>query len=84
MIVESNNAIATDVLGDLLKNLAPVLQPTRSKAKTKTNRILCARFFPRFEGKLQVVGGILIGSLLCLLVLIGRTDSFGIGYSTVI
>jgi len=49
MIVESNNAIAIDVLGDLLKNLAPVLQPMRSKAKTKTNRILCARFFPRFE-----------------------------------
>ena len=47
MIVESNNAIAID----LLKNLAPVLQPMRSKAKTKTktNRILCARSVPRFE-----------------------------------
>ena len=47
MTVESNYAIAISTLGDWLKNLAPVYQPMRRK--TKTNRDLHARFFPRFE-----------------------------------
>ena len=47
MSVESNYMIAT--LSDWLKSLAPVSQPIRSK----TNRTLYARFFPRFE---QVTG----------------------------
>ena len=41
---ESNDTIAIATLGDWLKDLAPVLQPTRSK----TNRTLYARFFPSF------------------------------------
>ena len=47
MIVESNDAITIDMLGDWLKNLALTFEPMRSK--TKTSRILCARFFPPFE-----------------------------------
>ena len=47
MAVESNYAIAIATLGDWPKNLAPVLQPTRSN--TKTNRTLNAWFFPRLE-----------------------------------
>ena len=68
MNVESNYSIAIAMLSDWLKSLAPVFQPMRSK--TKTNRSLYARFFPRFE---QVTGielfGILIGSSRCLLLL---------------
>ena len=51
MTVESSYAIAMATLSDWLKDLAPVFQPMRSKAKT--NRTLHARFFPRFE---QVTG----------------------------
>ena len=47
MIVESNYVIAIAALSDWLKILAPVFQPMRSK--TKTNRNMYARFFPRFE-----------------------------------
>ena len=51
MTVESSYAIAIATLSDWLKDLASVFQPMRSK--TKTNRTLHARFFPRFE---QVTG----------------------------
>jgi len=67
MTVGSYYAIAIATLSDWLKNLAPVFQPMRSK--TKTNRCLYGRFFPRFE---QVSGNgkvILIGSSRCLLLL---------------
>ena len=47
MTVESNHVIAITSLSDWLKNLAHVFQPIGSK--TKTNRTLYARFFPRFE-----------------------------------
>ena len=48
MTVESlNYAIAIATFSDWFKNLAPVHQPMRRK--TKTNRDLHARFFPRFE-----------------------------------
>lgn len=48
MTVKRNNAIAIDVLGDWLKNLAPVFfHPMRSE--TKTSRTLYGRFFPRLE-----------------------------------
>ena len=47
MTVESNYAIAIATLSDWLKSNAPVFQPIRSK--TKINRTLYARFFPRFE-----------------------------------
>ena len=44
MTDESNYAIVSGMLDDWLKGLTPVSQPMRSK--TKTNRTLCARFFP--------------------------------------
>ena len=47
MTVESNYMIAIATLSGWLKRLAPVFQPMRSK--TKTNRTMCAGFFPRFE-----------------------------------
>ena len=47
MTVESNDAIAISALSGWLKSLAVFSQPMRSK--TKTNRILYARFFPRVE-----------------------------------
>ena len=48
---DSNYAIAIAILIDWLKNSAPVFQPMRTK--TKSNRTMHARFFPRFE---QVTG----------------------------
>ena len=51
MTVESDYVIAIATLSDWLKKLAPVFQPMRGK--TKTNRTMYARFFPRFE---QVIG----------------------------
>ena len=47
MTVESNYVIAIATLSDWLKRVAPVFQPMRSKSKT--NRTMYARFFPRFE-----------------------------------
>ena len=60
MTVKSNHAIPIATLSDWFKNLAPVYQPMRRK--TKTNRDLQARFFPRFE---QVKVG-LVHSVRCL------------------
>ena len=48
------------------ENIAPVIQPMRSKTKTQTNHTFWAQFFPRFE---QVSGNsweFLIGSSRCL------------------
>ena len=45
MTVESSYSIPIATLNDLLKDLAPVFQPMRSKTKTP----LYVRFFPRFE-----------------------------------
>ena len=47
MAVESTYAIAIATLGDWLKKLVPDYQPM--EMKTKTNRHLHVRFFPRFE-----------------------------------
>ena len=47
MTVESNYAIMIATLSDWFKSPAQVFQPIRSK--TKINRTLYARFFPRFE-----------------------------------
>ena len=51
MTVESDYVIAIATLSDWLKKLAPVFQPMRGK--TKPNRTMYARFFPRFE---RVIG----------------------------
>ena len=74
MNVESNHVIAIAMLGDWLKNFAPVFQPMRSK--TKTNRAL---------SKLQVISRN-SDWLIALFapVVIGRSYYFGIGFSTVI
>ena len=47
MAVEGNYAIAIAKLRYWPRNVAPVFQPRRSK--TKTNHILYAQTFPRFE-----------------------------------
>ena len=45
--VESNYVIAIATPNDWLSRLVPVFQQKRSKAKT--NRVMYAWFFPRFE-----------------------------------
>ena len=47
MTPESNYVIVIATLSDWFKNLTPVHEPI--KRKTKTNRDLHARFFPRFK-----------------------------------
>ena len=71
-------------LSDWLQRLAPVFQPMRSKTKTKTNRTMYTGFLPCFE---QVTGNCkdcdwFIG--LSAPVVIGRSNCFGFGFSTVI
>ena len=46
MIVESNNTIAIDVLGDFLKNLAPVLQPNEKQSQNQNQLHLVRAIFP--------------------------------------
>ena len=45
--VESNDAISIVTLSDWRRDFVPVYETMRSK--TKINRTLYARFFPRFE-----------------------------------
>ena len=68
--------IAIATLSDWLKRLAPVFQPMRSK--TKTNRTTYAWLFPRFE---RVTGNCY--ELWFVRVVIGRSNCFGFGFSTV-
>ena len=80
MTVESNHATAIATLSDWLKRLAPVFQPMRSK--TKTNR---TRDFSSASSELQVIArdcDWLIA--LFVPVVIGRSNCFGFGFSTVI
>ena len=75
---DRSDAIVVATFVDWLKNLVPVFQPMR----TKTNLTSYTRFFPRFE--LQVFGrnsDWLI--LLFACVVIGRSNDFGIDFSTV-
>ena len=85
MTVENNYVIAIATLSDLLERLAPVFQPM--KIKTKTNRTMYARFFPRYE---QVTGNC-YNCRNCdrfvtpsAPVVIGRSNWFGFAFSTVI
>ena len=85
MTVDSNNAIvvATLLIVNWLKNLAPVLQPMR---KTKAKPITpCTRDFSRPLSKLHVTA---MNSdwfiALFVPVVIGQSNYFGIGFSTVI
>ena len=81
-VVEINYAIVIALLSDWLKKFAPVFQPMSNK--TKTNRTLYARFFPRFE---QGTGNSRNSDWFIELfasVVIDRTNYLGIGFPTVI
>ena len=82
MTVESNYAITIATLNDWFKSLAPVFQLIRSK--TKTNWTLCTPFFPGFS-KLQVTARYSDWFIVLFApVVIGRSNYFGFGFSTVI
>ena len=81
MTCAGNYTIAIATLGDWLKNLAPVFPPMRSK--TKTNRTWFARLF-RALRKLQIIAcnsDWFIAQFAP--VVIGRSNYFGIGFSSV-
>ena len=75
--------IAIAALSDWLKRLAPVFQPMRSE--TKTNRAPCTRVFSRASSELQVIARDCDWFIaLFVPVVIGRSNSFGFGFPTVI
>ena len=83
MTVESDYVIAIAKLSDWLKRLAPVFQPMRSK--TKTNHAPCTRDFSRASSELQVIARNCDWFMaLSAPVVIGRSNCFGFGFSTVI
>ena len=83
MTVESNYVIAIATLSDWLVRLAPVFQPMRSK--TKTNPPPCARDFSRASSELQVIARNCDWFIvLFAAVVIGRSNCFGFGFSTVV
>ena len=74
--------IAVATLSDWLKRLAPVFQPVRRK--TKTNRTMYARF-SRASSEIQVIARNCDWLMeLFVPVVIGRSNCFGFGLSTVI
>ena len=80
MTVESNYMIAIATLSDWLKRLAPVSQPMRSK----TNCTLSA-WFSRALSELKVIARSCDWFIaLSPPVVIGRSNSFSFGFSTVI
>ena len=82
MTVESSYVIAIATLSDWLKSLAPVFQPMR--IKTKTNRTMYV-LVPRTSSDLKVIARISDGFIaLSAPVVIGRSNSFGFGFLTVI
>ena len=75
--------IAIDTLSDWLKNLAPDFQPTRRKIKT--NRSYSTRDFSCALGKLHVIARNCDWFIaLFAPVVIGRSNNFGVAFSTVI
>ena len=82
MTVESNYVIAIATLGHWLKRLAPVSQPMRSKTKTIAP---CTREIFRASGELQVIARNCDWFMeLFVPVVIGWSNCFGFGFSTVI
>ena len=81
MTVESNYVISIATLSDWLKRLVPVFQSMRSK--TKTNRAMYALFFPRFK-RVIIARNCEWFNTLSAPVVIGRSNCFGFGFSTVI
>ena len=80
MTVKSNYTIATATLSDWSKNLAPVYQPMRRK--TKTNRYLHTRFFPRFEKLHGIATNLDWFTVLFATAVIGRSNCFGICFTS--
>ena len=75
MTVESNYVIAIATLNDWLKRLAPVFQPIAP----------CTRDFSRALSELQVIARNCDWFIaLFVPVVIGRSNCFGFGFSTVI
>ena len=84
MTVESYYVIAIATLSDWLKRLAPVFQPMRSKTKPKPIAP-CTRDFSRAWSELQVIARNCDWFIaLFAPVVIGRSNCFGLGFSTVI
>ena len=82
MTVESNYVIVIATLSDWLKRLEPVFQPMRSKPKPIA---LCTRDFSRGLSKLHVIARNFDWFIaLSAPVVIGRSNYFGFGFSTVI
>ena len=82
MTVESNYVIAIATLSDWLDRLAPVFQPTRSKTKPIAP---CTSDFSRASSELQVIARNCDWFMtLFVPVVIGRSNCFGFGFSTVI
>ena len=82
MTVESNYVIAIATLSDWLKRVAPVFQPMRSK--TKTNRAMYTRDFSRASSEFQIIARNCDWFIVLFVpVVIGRSNCFGFGFSTV-
>ena len=82
MTVERNNVIAIAMLSDCLKRLAPVFQPMRIEPKPIAP---CTRNFSRASSELQVIARNCDWFIaLPAPVVIGRSNCFGFGFSTVI
>ena len=80
MTVESNYVIAIATFSDWLKRVAPVFQPMRSKTIAP-----CTRDFSRASKDLQVIARNCDWFMaLFVHVMIGRSNCFGFGFSTVI
>ena len=83
MTVESNYVFVFATLSDWLKRLAPVFQPMRPKTNCKTNRTMYD--FSRASSELQVTARNCDWVMeLFVPVVIGRSNCFGFGFSTVI
>jgi len=82
MTVESNYVIASATLNDWLKRLASVFQPMRSKPKPIA---LSTRDFSRALSKLQIIARNCDWFIAVFAaVVIGRSNCFGFGFSTII
>ena len=82
MTIESNYVIAIATLNDWLKTLAPVFQPMRSKTQAIAP---CIRDFSRALSELQVIARNCDWFIApSAPVVIGRSNCFGFGFSTVI
>ena len=81
MTVVSNCVIAIATHSDWLKRLAPVFQPMRSKPKPIPP---CTRGFSFASSQLQVISRNCDWLMaLSALVVIGRSNCFGFGFSTI-